>query len=110
MKINLTQNLVNLEDWVTLKRYVAQDLSSIGAVLNGRVGLDENCDTSLVSVTFTATATDTAVIHTLNRVPTGFITVSPTAAMRIYAGTAPNTSTLVYVRTDAVGSAQLLVF
>ncbi len=82
----------------------------VGEILNGGVDFKTNFNGSLVNAVFTAVNTDTAVAHNLGRIPTGYIPTAKTGAMHVFTGTAPWTKTLMYLQSDAVGTAGLLVY
>ena len=80
------------------------------SAINGGISFDENITCSTVEATFTTANAEVQVSHGLNKVPTGWIVVSPTVAMQVYKGNNTDTNKFVYVKSTAVGSCSLIVF
>ncbi len=78
--------------------------------LNGKIDFHTNFNGKLVNAIFTAVNTDTAVAHNLGRIPTGYIPTAKTAAMHVFTGTAKWTTKLIYLQSDVVGTAGLLIY
>jgi hypothetical protein len=91
-------------------RYISIVLDNIAAVVNGNVEFLVNMRLKQVSVTFTATNTDTSVAHGLGFLPSGYIIIGSTAAMSVYDGSISNTVTTLTLRASATGTVRLLVF
>lgn len=108
-KVKAPLKVDNVESWEDLRRFTGQTFDALLAEINGRLQIVENCYTSLVSIAFSATNTDTQVAHTLGVKPTGWILVSPSAAMQVYQ-VADSTDKTITLRSSATGSAQILVF
>lgn len=102
-------------DLATLKpedfqRYATMALEDIVRQVNGGLDFTSNFSGRLLSVTFSASATDTALAHGLGRVPTGYIITSLSASMVVYSGSAAWTNSSIYLRASAAGTAGVLVF
>lgn len=91
-------------------KYTTLALEQIGQLLNNGLSLSDNFDAKILTITFTAANTDLATVHGLGRVPTSYIQIGQTAAMSIYDGASANTSSLIYLRSDAAGTVRLVVF
>ena len=95
-----------------------EDLSShldkfcqqVSEIMNGGIDFKTNFNGGQVNAVFTAVNTDTAVAHGLDRIPTGYIPTSKTAAMHVYTGVTPWNKTLIYLRADVVGTSGLLIY
>jgi hypothetical protein len=110
MKITAIDDISNVADVDQVKRFVTQFQINCKEVVNGNIDFTDNCRTALVSVTFTATNTNTSVSHGLGRVPRGFILVGSSVAMNVYNGSGTTDGTSLSVKADATGTASLLVF
>lgn len=87
---------------------------SIRAILNRGIRFEDNFDCRLVTVTTDATPdTETAVAHTLGKVPTGYILIGKDLAGDVYTSTGGTawTTTNIYVKcTVASVTVKLIVF
>ncbi len=92
------------------KKFVSLLFEEIVRTLNNGLDFSSNFNGSTVSITFAAANTDTSIAHGLNRVPTGYLVIGQSAAMSVYNGSAANTSTLLYLRSSATGTATVQVF
>lgn len=90
-------------------RYLSMFAEQVTQALNGNLDAT-NFNAKLVSVPFGAANTDTAVIHGLSRVPTAYVINGTTAAMSIYDGLTPSTSSVIYLRSSAPGTARILIY
>ena len=79
-------------------------------VLNNGLDFQSNFNCALISVTFSAANTDTAVSHGLGRVPTGYLIYSRSTAMDVYDGVTAWTSDTLYLRTSTTGTIGVIVF
>lgn len=110
MIIKVPQSLANVQLQGDPSNYVAQTLSQVCNVLNGNVGLTDNCDANLIGVTFGIANHSYGFQHTLQFVPNGFFVVGINSAMIIFSSPTPNTSSLIYLQSNAAGSGKVLVF
>lgn len=109
MRVITRATLSNVEGLEQLQRFVSQDIQAIVGVVNGRLSLTDNLQTSLVTVTFTGTST-VQVPHTLGIVPTGYIPVKLSADIRVFDGVGENTRQDIYLKASGAGTATLLIF
>lgn len=110
MKIKTPQDLANIEKIEDFQKFASISIRDIVDLLNGKLDLIENLDTSVVTVVFTASATNVSLVHTLDRVPMGYIVVGRSAGITVYDGTTANTDKLIYVRASGAGTVKILVF
>lgn len=109
MKISASSDIDKLKA-EEVQKYVALYLDQVTNLVNGNLSFADNFNAKLLTVTFSAANTDVASIHGLGRVPSGYFLVGSTAAMSIYDGASANTSSLLYLRSNATGTARLVVF
>lgn len=100
-------NVGSIED---VKRFISQTMAQVITIINGRITLADNFDGKIVSASFTAVNTDTAVTHGLGRTAIGYILVTASAAMSIYTGSQAGDGTTIFLRSNNPGSATILVF
>lgn len=93
-----------------MPRFLALVLNDIVTQVNGGLDFATNFNAKSVSALFSAVNTDTAIAHGLGRVPVGYLKIGSSVAMTIYDGQTNDTSILLYLKSDAIGTAQLLVF
>lgn len=93
-----------------MPRYLTLFGDQVVRTVNGGLDFQTNFNGTVVSLTFSATNTDTSVAHGLGRVPTGYLIIGRTANMGIYNGAASNTATNLILRSSSVGTASVLVF
>lgn len=99
----------HVQTWEELRRFVSQDLQAITAVLNGRIGLTDNVQSSLVTAVFPGTGT-LRIEHTLGIVPTGYIVVGADAAIQVFDGVGDWSKLDIYLRASGAGTVRLLLF
>ncbi len=91
-------------------RFIATFLDSIKSLLNNGLGLVDNFAGKNVSATFSVANTDTALVHGLGRVPTGYIVSRRSASMNVYDGATAWTSNVIYLKSSATGTATIFVY
>lgn len=108
MKLKIP-DLNNQTDFEEFRRFASSCVSQIRDVINGRVSLTDNCETSLVSVTFSA-AGDQDVKHQLGRTPQGYIVAGRSANISLFDGSGERNTESISIQSDGAGSASLLIF
>lgn len=109
MNVNLPE-VSNIETLTELSRFMSVVVRSINSVLSGRIGLVDNCETSVVTVTVVTANVDVPVNHTLKRMPNGYIMVGSSAAVTVYDGALPGNLEQLFIRSSGAGTVKLLVF
>lgn len=110
MKLNAVQNISNVTTVSDLARYASIVFEQIESILNGGVTFTDNFQSAIVSVTFSAANTQVQIAHSLGRIPVGYILTKASAAMIIYDGGSANTANDIFLKSSAIGNAQILVF
>lgn len=88
----------------------SQLLSDIVSRVNGQLEFDKNILSQTVEVVFTATNTEQAVKHNLNKLIYNYIPVSKLAACDIYdGGSGPNNNT-IYLKSTVATTVTLVLF
>lgn len=87
-------------------------LNMLDSILNRGITFDENVDCRRVSVTSDGTpGTEFSVLHTLGKVPIGYIVCGQNGAGSVYDGTTANTATTLFLKSDIGGVVfRLIVF
>ena len=87
-------------------------LNMLDAILNRGITFDDNIDCRRVSVTSHGTpGTEFSVLHTLGKVPIGYIVCGQNGAGSVYDGTTANTATTLFLKSDVGGVVfRLIVF
>lgn len=93
-----------------LPRFLTLFGEQVARALNSGLDFETNFNSKFVSITFSATNTDTSVAHGLGRVPAGYIIIGLSAALTVYDGVGANTATNLFLRASATGTARLLVY
>lgn len=91
-------DLTNLTDTNDFMRFCSQLVGTIVDTINGKLEFDTNLLTQSVSVTFSATNTDTSVSHSLNKTGVKYIVTSKNAACDVYNGLTAASSSTLYLR------------
>ncbi len=109
MKIQAATNFdtVKKEEVPRFVEIFAQDVVN---VVNGNVEFGTNIKSTIVSVTFSASDTDTIVGHSLGKVPTGYIPVGLSWSMIVYTGSLSATNKQITLKSSATGTASILLF
>lgn len=92
------------------KTYVERAFVQIQEILNNGLTPTENQDGQLLQVSFTAADAEQGIPHALGRVPTLYYILGSSAAMSVYDGVSSNTSSVIYLRSSAIGSAKIFIF
>lgn len=111
MKFTLPLDISNMDitDPDTV-RVISVTFGEIIRIINGNIGLVDNLDTGLISVTFNQTNTQQAVPHLLHKIPTGYFQIGAKVACQVYDGTQANTNTAIYLKCTVATTVRLLVF
>jgi len=110
MKINATPDLSNLTEISEVTRFGTRILKQLFDALNGNLTVADNFKWDSVSVEFGTADTEVQVVHTLGQVPNGYILAGATVAMSLFDGDTANTTTELYIKSNAVGTATVLIF
>lgn len=110
MKLDNTDSFSNLSELPDMIRYVQILSGNLANVINNGLSFTDNFRAQIVGATFISANADTTILHKLNFVPTGYLSVGQNAAMSIYDGTNTFQRDRVILRASAVGAARLLVF
>lgn len=91
---------------------MADLLNMLDAILNRGIAFDDNVDCRRVSVTSHGTpGTEFSVLHTLGKVPLGYIVCGQNGAGSVYDGTTANTDMTLFLKSDVGGVVfRLIVF
>ena len=92
-----------------LARFIDIFGQDVVRVVNGKLD-PSNWNGKLVSVTFTASATDTVVTHGLGRVVSKYVVTNKSAPIDVYDGSTPGTSQVLYLRASGAGTVGLWIF
>jgi hypothetical protein len=115
MALNLSNlpNVSSVDSWEDLRKWVSQALQSIAQSFNGNISFNNNLDVDGPhSVVFPSAGTPVSVIHSLGRVPAGFIVINQNASFDIYqppVAQYPWSSTQVWLETGG-GSGTAIVY
>ena len=93
-----------------LPKYVTLFLEQVSQAVNNNLTISENFSGKVLSVVFGSANTDVVVTHDLGRVPSGYIQTGQTAAMIVYDGSGQNSSSVIYLKSSAAGTARIWVF
>lgn len=110
MKIKTSPDFSNIKDWTAAARYISSMFLEVVSILNGGLNFSENANITFASVNFVATNSEIRVPHSLGRTPTGYALAGQSVAMRIYDGLTANDSKNIYIKSDALGSATVMIF
>jgi len=110
MKIKVPQNITNSETLEDLRKYTGQILDQVVIAINGKISLNENLDSAILSVEFPSANLTIAAKHTLGRVATNYILVGSSAPMSLFDSATKNEENVLYVQSSAAGTARVLVF
>lgn len=93
-----------------LRKHVSETMAEITQVINGKLSFSDNFDGRIVSTSFAGVNTDTQLVHGLNRLPIGYVVTKASAPLNVYDGTRASDNNNIYLRSNAVGTANILVF
>lgn len=110
MRFSASTGIDRLEKPEDAPRFTSLALAQVQQILNNGILFSDNFDAKQLSITFSTANTDTAAIHGLGRVPSGYILVGANAAMNVYDGASTSTSQVLYLKSSATGTARLLVY
>jgi hypothetical protein len=101
------KTVTTLED---LKVNVSKTMTELIQLVNGKISFSDNFDGRIASAAFTSMGVDTQVVHGLNRIPVGYIVCKANAPLSVYDGSRASDNNNIYLRSSAVGTANILVF
>jgi hypothetical protein len=110
MKIKTVQTTSNLTTIEDLGRFVSISLSDIIDAINGRLGFIDNIQSKLVDVDFNLVNTNIEIHHGLPFVPNGYFVVQANAPVSVYSGDGDATSTIIFLKSDAIAKVKILFF
>ena len=110
MRFKLPIDLRNQSADDTFVRWVDQAFNLIQQIFNGRVGLTDNCATSLITVTIQQAHVSQTALHTLNKIPIGYLQAGSTVGGLVFNGVGTNSKQYLYVQATVAGTYTLLVF
>lgn len=110
MRFKLPFNVANQEPDEDFVRFVSQVFTLINTILNGEVGLVDNCKTSLLTVTFVNANVQQAIPHGLGKLPNGYITVGSHGNGIVSDGSGSATAQYMYLQCSTAEKKKLLIF
>lgn len=110
MKIKVPQSISNSESFEEMRKFTSQILDQVITAINGKISLNENLDSAIVSVEFASANATVAAKHTLGRVANNYILVGASVAMDLYDSATKNEENVLYLQSNAAGTARVLIF
>lgn len=110
MKISIPTDTSGIKDVGALGNLVSQVFDQVTRIFTNNVSLVDNCQTSLIEVTFAQANVNQAFSHGLRVIPNGYIQAGGDAAAQVYDGTMANTKSIIYLRSSVATTVRLLVF
>lgn len=99
-----------ISDTLELGRFITGFIQALIQQVNG--GLDFGANVRAYGpapITFVTANTDVRIVHTLGKVPTGYLVVNSSVAMRVFNGATAWTQNTIFLRSDTVGVATIYV-
>jgi len=103
-------DLSNVSELSDVRRFTALSINQLASIVNNGLLFSDNFDATIVTVNFAANNVDQAIAHGLNRIPSGYIELTKSVAMIVYTGSGTWTTSSIYLRSNAVGTANILIF
>jgi len=91
-------------------RFVELFAQDVVRVVNGQLDFATNFSAKTIVVTFSNPNVDVIAGHGLGRVPTGYIIAGLSTAMIVYTGSTPWSKSTITLRSNAAGTASVLVY
>lgn len=110
MKVTAKTDISNVEGEDDIKRFSTIFFKQAADALNGNLTIADNFKWSFVTVIFTTADTEVPVSHSLAAVPNGYILAGASVSLNLYDGDSTNTSTRLYLKSSAAGTAKVLIF
>lgn len=110
MKINPNLSVSNVSTFEDLRKFVAIALQDLVTAFNGKVGVPDNLDVSIIDATINGSGSDTPVSHGLRRIPVGYLVAGLNANTAVYTGSKTWTNELIYLRSGSAVTAKLIFF
>ena len=107
--ITASSNFTNVKP-EELAKYVDLFGQDVTTTINGQLDFATNFNAKEITVVFASSNTDTATGHTLGRIPVRYIVTSATTAMSVYNGATASTSSTIYLKSSATGTATILIY
>lgn len=112
MKINSSPYFDNLKDFEGIKRFITIFCRNVQDVVNSGLSFEDNFNSqTFVDVVFTGTGEVKTLMHSLNRVPVGYLTLRNSSGVVIF--DAPGTvftNKSVNIQATGAGTVTVLVF
>ncbi len=109
-RLNLPQTIINLTNPADVQKWTQIMLRTIVDEFNGRVSLVDNVQGVVMTVEFPVADADVEITHALNYVPTGYFLVGSNTAMSLYDGVGTTTKQVIFLKSNATGTARIKIF
>jgi len=110
MKLEGFDAFANLDKPEDIARFLQIMGKNLGAILNGGLIFHDNFRGQELDVTFPTANADLSISHKLGYMPTGYLLTRASVAMRLYDGSRPFTRDTIYLKSDAAGTASIIIF
>jgi hypothetical protein len=100
-------NITEQAEYSVAKKWIQNALDNLKTVVNS-LTLSDNFRARIIDVTFVAN-TDLEIQHGLGTVPSGYFLIRASVAMSIYAGSGTPTRQVINLRSDASGTATVVI-
>ncbi len=103
-------NIDNITEPENKLKAIGNFLKDVYSILNKNVSFADNVRGAMITVTFGAANVDKQIRHGLDFVPTNYWAVKSSVAMNVYDGSVDPDKTYIYLKSDAVGTADIFLF
>jgi hypothetical protein len=110
MKITAGTNLSNVNSVDELKRFTGIFASEVAQILNANILFADNFTSKVLSFVFPSANKTIGMNHGLGVIPGGYILIGANVALSLFDGVQKNTVDIIYLQSNAAGTAKVLVF
>ena len=100
------ENIKEDKKWSSLTLF----LKDIYNILNKGLVFKDNFKGSVIRVSFTAANADTTIRHGLAFVPTSYLVLNSSVALSVYDGSQTSDIDNIFLKSTAIGQADLFIF
>lgn len=107
-KLPNVPDIINLTELKDVVRFLSQFMKGVQELIGGNLNFNDNFRGQIIDVSFT-NGIELKIPHNLKFIPSGYLVTKTSTPMSVSVGTTQWTNSDIYLRSNATGTATVLI-